>query len=101
MELGYFSMPSHPPERGLKAGHDWDLQTLRWLDELGVFVKAYAGSSGAGAPRRMGEAFGGDVRSHFAPRGTPPHSVLAGRSRPGWARMKIARLSCAYRKGYS
>ena len=35
MELGYFSMPSHPPECGLKEGHDWDLQTLRWLDELG------------------------------------------------------------------
>ena len=35
MQLGYFAMPSHPPERGLKAGHDWDLQTLRWLDELG------------------------------------------------------------------
>ena len=40
MELGYFSMPSHPPERGLKAGHDWDLQTLRWLDELG-FTEAW------------------------------------------------------------
>jgi alkanesulfonate monooxygenase SsuD/methylene tetrahydromethanopterin reductase-like flavin-dependent oxidoreductase (luciferase family) len=35
MKLGYFTMPSHPPERGLKAGHDWDLQTIRWLDELG------------------------------------------------------------------
>jgi alkanesulfonate monooxygenase SsuD/methylene tetrahydromethanopterin reductase-like flavin-dependent oxidoreductase (luciferase family) len=35
MLLGYFAMPSHPPERGLKEGHDWDLQTLRWLDELG------------------------------------------------------------------
>ena len=35
MQLGYFGMPSHPPERGLKAGHDWDLQVLRWLDELG------------------------------------------------------------------
>ena len=35
MEFGYFAMPSHPPERGLKAGHDWDLQMLRWLDELG------------------------------------------------------------------
>ena len=35
MEFGYFSMPSHPPERGLKDGHDWDLQTIRWLDELG------------------------------------------------------------------
>jgi len=28
-------MPSHPPERGLKAGHDYDLMTFRWLDELG------------------------------------------------------------------
>ena len=35
MELGYFSMPSHPPECGLKEGHDFDLQVLRWLDELG------------------------------------------------------------------
>jgi len=35
MDFGYFTMPSHPPERGLKAGHDWDLQTFRWLDELG------------------------------------------------------------------
>jgi alkanesulfonate monooxygenase SsuD/methylene tetrahydromethanopterin reductase-like flavin-dependent oxidoreductase (luciferase family) len=42
MELGYFSMPSHPPERGLKEGHDWDLQTLRWLDELG-FAEAWIG----------------------------------------------------------
>ena len=25
MEIGYFSMPSHPPECGLKEGHDWDL----------------------------------------------------------------------------
>ncbi len=35
MEFGYFTMPSHPPERGLKEGHDWDLQVLRWLDENG------------------------------------------------------------------
>jgi len=35
MEFGYFTMPSHPPERGLKEGHDWDLQTFRWLDEMG------------------------------------------------------------------
>lgn len=35
MELGYFTMPSHPPECGLKEGHDWDLQVIRWLDELG------------------------------------------------------------------
>ncbi len=42
MEFGYFAMPSHPPERGLKAGHDWDLQTLRWLDELG-YTEAWIG----------------------------------------------------------
>jgi len=42
MQLGYFAMPSHPPERGLKAGHDWDLQTLRWLDELG-YEEAWIG----------------------------------------------------------
>ncbi|MCK8782945.1 LLM class flavin-dependent oxidoreductase [Roseomonas sp. NAR14] len=42
MEFGYFTMPSHPPERGFKAGHDWDLQTLRWLDELG-YAEAWIG----------------------------------------------------------
>jgi len=42
MEFGYFTMPSHPPERGLKDGHDWDLQTMRWLDELG-FTEAWIG----------------------------------------------------------
>jgi len=42
MELGYFSMPSHPPECGLKEGQDWDLQTLRWLDELG-YQEAWIG----------------------------------------------------------
>ncbi len=42
MQFGYFSMPSHPPERGLKDGHDWDLQTLRWLDELG-YTEAWIG----------------------------------------------------------
>jgi alkanesulfonate monooxygenase SsuD/methylene tetrahydromethanopterin reductase-like flavin-dependent oxidoreductase (luciferase family) len=35
MELGLFTMPSHPPERSLNDGHQWDLQTLRWADELG------------------------------------------------------------------
>jgi alkanesulfonate monooxygenase SsuD/methylene tetrahydromethanopterin reductase-like flavin-dependent oxidoreductase (luciferase family) len=42
MDFGYFTMPSHPPERSLKAGHDWDLQTMRWLDELG-FTEAWIG----------------------------------------------------------
>ena len=42
MEFGYFAMPSHPPERGLKAGIDWDLQTMRWLDELG-YAEAWIG----------------------------------------------------------
>src|SRR5271154_5863775 len=35
VEVGYFTMPPHPPECDLKEGHDWDLQVLRWLDELG------------------------------------------------------------------
>ncbi len=42
MQFGYFTMPSHPPERGLKAGHDWDLQVLRWADELG-YTEAWIG----------------------------------------------------------
>ena len=42
MRLGMFSMPSHPPERGLGEGHDWDLQTLIWADELG-FEEAWIG----------------------------------------------------------
>jgi alkanesulfonate monooxygenase SsuD/methylene tetrahydromethanopterin reductase-like flavin-dependent oxidoreductase (luciferase family) len=42
MELGYFAMPSHPPERSLKDGHDFDLATLRWLDELG-YKEAWIG----------------------------------------------------------
>ena len=42
MQLGYFAMPSHPPERPLKDGHDWDLQVLRWLDELG-YTEAWIG----------------------------------------------------------
>ena len=36
MEVGYFTMPSHPPECGLKEGNDWDLQVLRWLAKLGA-----------------------------------------------------------------
>lgn len=42
MELGLFLMPSHPPERDLREGHEWDLQTLRWADEYG-FKEAWIG----------------------------------------------------------
>ena len=42
MDYGLFTMPSHPPERGLFDGHQWDLQTLRWADELG-FSEAWIG----------------------------------------------------------
>ena len=42
MEYGLFTMPSHPPERPLYDGHRWDLQTLRWADELG-FTEAWIG----------------------------------------------------------
>jgi hypothetical protein len=48
MELGYFSMPSHPPECGLKEGNDWDLQVLRWLDELD-FREAWIGENHTGS----------------------------------------------------
>ena len=42
MELGLFTMPSHPPERSLYDGHQWDLQVLRWADELG-YKEAWIG----------------------------------------------------------
>ena len=35
MKLGMFLMPSHPPERGLKAGQEWDLEVIRSADQLG------------------------------------------------------------------
>ena len=37
MEFGYFSMPSHPPERDLKQGWEFDLQVLRWHREVSKF----------------------------------------------------------------
>ena len=42
MKLGLFAMPAHPPERDLKAGFEWDLQVIRWLDELG-YQEAWVG----------------------------------------------------------
>jgi alkanesulfonate monooxygenase SsuD/methylene tetrahydromethanopterin reductase-like flavin-dependent oxidoreductase (luciferase family) len=35
MKLGLFMMPSHPPERSLKAATEWDLQMIRWAEEFG------------------------------------------------------------------
>ncbi|MDH4147613.1 MAG: LLM class flavin-dependent oxidoreductase [Acidimicrobiia bacterium] len=42
MKLGMFTMPSHPPERSLKDGHEWDLRNLVWADEYG-FQEAWIG----------------------------------------------------------
>ena len=42
MDFGYFTMPSHPPERSLRDGFAWDLQTARWCDELG-YTEAWFG----------------------------------------------------------
>lgn len=42
MQLGFFTMPSHPPERDLREGHEWDLQAMRWADELG-YVEGWIG----------------------------------------------------------
>jgi alkanesulfonate monooxygenase SsuD/methylene tetrahydromethanopterin reductase-like flavin-dependent oxidoreductase (luciferase family) len=42
MKLGLFLMPSHPPERGFKAGNDWDLEVIRTADRLG-YSEAWIG----------------------------------------------------------
>jgi alkanesulfonate monooxygenase SsuD/methylene tetrahydromethanopterin reductase-like flavin-dependent oxidoreductase (luciferase family) len=42
MKFGLFAMPAHPPERDLRAGFEWDLQVIRWLDELG-YSEAWVG----------------------------------------------------------
>jgi alkanesulfonate monooxygenase SsuD/methylene tetrahydromethanopterin reductase-like flavin-dependent oxidoreductase (luciferase family) len=42
MKLGLFTMPSHPPERSLADGHEWDIQNLKWADEYG-FEEAWIG----------------------------------------------------------
>lgn len=44
MEFGLFIMPSHPPERNLRAGHEWDLQMIRWADEYGL-LEVWTGST--------------------------------------------------------
>ena len=35
MKLGLFMMPSHPPERNIYDSHQWDLDYLELVDELG------------------------------------------------------------------
>jgi alkanesulfonate monooxygenase SsuD/methylene tetrahydromethanopterin reductase-like flavin-dependent oxidoreductase (luciferase family) len=42
MHAGLFMMPTHPPERSLYDGQQWDLQLLRWADDLG-FTEAWLG----------------------------------------------------------
>ena len=42
MDYGLFTMPSHPPERPLYDGHQWDLEVIKWADELG-FSEAWFG----------------------------------------------------------
>ena len=42
MRFGFFAMPSHPPERDIREGMEWDLQVLKWLDELG-YTEAWIG----------------------------------------------------------
>src|SRR5262245_52568541 len=42
MELGFFAMPAHPPERDLKQAFDFNLDVIRWLDEFG-FTECWIG----------------------------------------------------------
>lgn len=42
MEVGVFMMPSHPPERSLRDGFEWDLEHITLCDRLG-FSEAWIG----------------------------------------------------------
>jgi alkanesulfonate monooxygenase SsuD/methylene tetrahydromethanopterin reductase-like flavin-dependent oxidoreductase (luciferase family) len=42
VEAGVFMMPSHPPERGLREGFEWDLEHIGLCDRLG-FSEAWIG----------------------------------------------------------
>src|SRR5919107_556496 len=42
VDIGLLTMPSHPPERSLYDGQQWDLQVLRWADQLG-YKEAWIG----------------------------------------------------------
>ena len=64
MRFGCFTMPSHPPERALKDGHEWDLRRIRWLDELG-FTKRWIGE------RTKPDTMFGFLKLHIKPLQTP------------------------------
>ena len=55
MEFGLFLMPSHPPERPIAEGQEWDLQMIRWGDEYG-FSETWVGEhySDLGTQSRTG-----------------------------------------------
>src|SRR6266516_1824553 len=81
MQYGLFTMPSHPPERGLYEGHQWDLQTLRWADELG-FSEAWIGEHHTApwephpAPaRRLSVALSPPGRARAPGRDARPHGA--------------------------
>ncbi|MBX9605815.1 MAG: LLM class flavin-dependent oxidoreductase [Gammaproteobacteria bacterium] len=42
MDVGVFMMPSHPPERDLRVGFEWDLEHIALCDRLG-FSEAWIG----------------------------------------------------------
>jgi alkanesulfonate monooxygenase SsuD/methylene tetrahydromethanopterin reductase-like flavin-dependent oxidoreductase (luciferase family) len=42
VQTGLFLMPSHPPERPLRAAYEWDLEVIQWGDQLG-FHEAWMG----------------------------------------------------------
>lgn len=42
METGLFVMPSHPPEKSLHDGIQWDLQMIRWAEDYD-FAEAWIG----------------------------------------------------------
>ena len=71
MQFGYFAMPSHPPERGLREGHEYDLGILRELDRLG-YTEAWIGEH------------------HTAP--WEPHPAPGPARRPGLAQTEQLRI---------
>ena len=64
MDIGVFMMPSHPPERPLREGYEWDLRHLELCDRLGFseawigehFTSQWEPNPGAGPPDRAGAA---------------------------------------------